>query len=312
MKLSIIVPVYNTKNQIDTCIKSIVNQIDREVEVMIINDASTDNSEEIILEYKNQYPNIKYYSKKENTGLADTRNIGIDKAKGEYIMFVDSDDYIEKDLLKNLNKYMKDNIDVIKFKLNVKYDNSSYTVDGPIFSKTDGETAFNLLAFEDVMFDSACIYLFKREFLLKNNFKFKVGTYHEDFGLVPLVILQAKSVVSTNIKGYYYIQTNNSITRNSNNEKTIKKFEDALLHYDNMLQSISKLNISKKTKQNIKIYYTNSIILKLETIRKEDRKQYIKQIRKRKMLRNIKVRNLKQMLKRIILTININWYLKIK
>ena len=79
-----------------------------------------------------------------------------------------------------------------------------------------------------------------------------------------------------------------------------------------MLQSISKLNISKKTKQNIKIYYTNSIILKLETIRKEDRKQYIKQIRKRKMLRNIKVRNLKQMLKRIILTININWYLKIK
>lgn len=312
MKLSIIVPVYNTKNQIDTCIKSIVNQIDREVEVIIINDASTDNSEEIILEYKNQYPNIKYYSKKENTGLADTRNIGIDKAKGEYIMFVDSDDYIEKDLLKNLNKYMKDNIDVIKFKLNVKYDNSSYTVDGPIFSKTDGETAFNLLAFEDVMFDSACIYLFKREFLLKNNFKFKVGTYHEDFGLVPLVILQAKSVVSTNIKGYYYIQTNNSITRNSNNEKTIKKFEDALLHYDNMLQSISKLNISKKTKQNIKIYYTNSIILKLETIRKEDRKQYIKQIRKRKMLRNIKVRNLKQMLKRIILTININWYLKIK
>ena len=312
MKLSIIVPVYNTKNQIDTCIKSIVNQIDREVEVIIINDASTDNSEEIILEYKNQYPNIKYYSKKENTGLADTRNIGIDKAKGEYIMFVDSDDYIEKDLLKNLNKYMKDNIDVIKFKLNVKYDNSSYTVDGPIFSKTDGETAFNLLAFEDVMFDSACIYLFKREFLLKNNFKFKVGTYHEEFGLVPLVILQAKSVVSTNIKGYYYIQTNNSITRNSNNEKTIKKFEDALLHYDNMLQSISKLNISKKTKQNIKIYYTNSIILKLETIRKEDRKQYIKQIRKRKMLRNIKVRNLKQMLKRIILTININWYLKIK
>lgn len=312
MKLSIIVPVYNTKNQIDTCIKSIVNQIDREVEVIIINDSSTDNSEEIILEYKNQYPNIKYYSKKENTGLADTRNIGIDKAKGEYIMFVDSDDYIEKDLLKNLNKYMKDNIDVIKFKLNVKYDNSSYTVDGPIFSKTDGETAFNLLAFEDVMFDSACIYLFKREFLLKNNFKFKVGTYHEDFGLVPLVILQAKSVVSTNIKGYYYIQTNNSITRNSNNEKTIKKFEDALLHYDNMLQSISKLNISKKTKQNIKIYYTNSIILKLETIRKEDRKQYIKQIRKRKMLRNIKVRNLKQMLKRIILTININWYLKIK
>lgn len=312
MKLSIIVPVYNTKNQIDTCIKSIVNQIDREVEVIIINDASTDNSEEIILEYKNQYPNIKYYSKKENTGLADTRNIGIDKAKGEYIMFIDSDDYIEKDLLKNLNKYMKDNIDVIKFKLNVKYDNSSYTVDGPIFSKTDGETAFNLLAFEDVMFDSACIYLFKREFLLKNNFKFKVGTYHEDFGLVPLVILQAKSVVSTNIKGYYYIQTNNSITRNSNNETTIKKFEDALLHYDNMLQSISKLNISKKTKQNIKIYYTNSIILKLETIRKEDRKQYIKQIRKRKMLRNIKVRNLKQMLKRIILTININWYLKIK
>ena len=119
-KLSIIIPVYNTGRHIEKCLKSIVNQTKTiDMEIIIINDGSTDNSEEIIKKYienNNTQINIKYYSK-ENEGVAKTRNFGIEKANGDYIMFIDSDDYIEAKTLETLEKYIEEDIDLIKFKL---------------------------------------------------------------------------------------------------------------------------------------------------------------------------------------------------
>ncbi len=231
---------------------------------------------------------------------------------GEYILFIDSDDYIDKDLIKNVEQYLEADIDIIKFKANIMdEDNKCHIIDGPIFEVTSGEEAFNNLAFDDILFDSPCVYVFKKSLFTMHNFKFRVGTYHEDFGLIPLVVLTANSVISTNIQGYYYIQTKNSITRNNDYEKSVKRFKDTLLHYDNMLQYISLINISKKTKENVKIYYTNAVLLKLKQIKLSDRKEYINELKKRKMVKNIKIRNLKQFIKRIILSVNINLYLKL-
>ncbi|MBO5479015.1 MAG: glycosyltransferase family 2 protein [Clostridia bacterium] len=310
-KVSIIIPVYNTQAQIDRCLKSIVNQTYKNIETIVINDNSTDDSEEIILKYVNQYPNLfSYYKKENNTGLADTRNYGLTKASGDYVLFVDSDDYIDDDLIENLKKYMEKGIEVIKFKANI-VNGKTTIIDGPVFQETDGQTAFDLLVFDDIMLDSACIYLFKRDIFVKKNFKFCSGAYHEDFGVVPLIVVSAKNVVSTNIIGYYYVQTNNSITRNDDYQKTIKRWEDSLLHYDNMLQYIRKFSLRKKTEENVKIYYTNAILLKLKSIHKEDRKEYIQQIKQRNMIKNIKVRDVRQLVKRVILSININLYLKL-
>lgn len=311
--LTIIVPVYNQEKTIKRALDSIVEQLDEIVELMIINDGSTDGTEEIVKQYKEKYPDkISYYSK-QNEGLAATRNFGITHAKADYIMFVDSDDYIETNLIKKLNKYMEQNIDIIKFKSQYVDSNNKIInkIEGSIFESITGEEAFNKLVFSDILIDSTCLYIFKKELFLKNNLFFKVGTYHEDFGLTPLILLIAKSIISLDIYGYYYVQTDNSITRNNDYKKTIKRFEDCLLHYDNMLQFISDINFSKETKQNVKIYYTNAVLLKLKLIKKNDRKQYIKKIKQRKMTSNIKPRNIKQLLKRIILTININWYLKL-
>ncbi len=99
-KISVIIPVYNTEKYLKRCFDSVIEQDYQNLELVIINDGSKDNSELIIKEYKEKYPNLISYYKKENTGVADTRNFGIEKATGDYIMFLDSDDYtIKKKIL---------------------------------------------------------------------------------------------------------------------------------------------------------------------------------------------------------------------
>ena len=88
--------------------------------------------------------------------------------------------------------------------------------------------------------------------------------------------------------------------------------DEVLVHYDNMLETIQNINLNKKTIENVKIYYTNAIILKLKDLKEEDKDKYIKEIKKRKMYDNIKVRNLKQMLKKMLLRINVKLYLKMR
>ena len=101
---SIIVPVYNTEKYVEKTLKSIYEAIDRDCEVIVVNDGSKDNSEEIIKKFINalpeEYKNNFVYVKKDNKGLADTKNVGIAKARGEFISVVDSDDYIDKNFYK--------------------------------------------------------------------------------------------------------------------------------------------------------------------------------------------------------------------
>jgi len=312
-RLSIVIPVYNREKTIKQAIDSVIGQLKENIELVIVNDGSTDGTKEVIKDYITKYKeNISYYEK-ENEGIAATRNFGITHAKGKYIMFVDSDDYIDKNLIPNVQPYLEQDIDIVKFKLTcVNNENEEiYKIDGPCFDSLDGQEAFNRLVFLDKLIDSPCVYVFKKELFVNNELFFKVGTYHEDFGLIPLVLLVAKSVVSIDIYGYYYVQTKNSITRNNDYLKTRKRFEDSLLHYDNMLEFIKKFDTNQKTQENVKMYYTNAILLKLKSIKKEDRKQYIKQIKKRRMIRNIKVKGIRQVFKILILSININWYLKL-
>ncbi|MBQ9658605.1 MAG: glycosyltransferase [Clostridia bacterium] len=306
-KISVIIPVYNSEKYIEKCLNSIFEQKYENLEVIVINDGSTDKTEEKISKFQSK---IKYIKKEENTGIADTRNIGVENATGDYIMFVDSDDYIQKDLLKNLALYIERDIELIKFKAIEVKTSVETKLNGVTFDVTTGPDAFSKMCFEDKLIDILWIYLYKKE-LLKAN-KFTKGLYHEDFGLVPLIILQAKTVIATDIYGYYYVQSDNSITRNSDYKKTKKKLYDLLEHYDRISNAITKYNIPKKNKQDVLIFCTNSILLRINQLKKEDQKEYIKEIKKRKMTKNIKVRNLKQLIKRIVLEINIPLYLKIR
>lgn len=315
-KISVIVPVYNTEKYVEKCLKSIAEQKMNDLEIIIVNDGSTDNSEIIIkqwIEKNKENIKIKYLNKK-NGGLSETRNFALPYATGKYISFIDSDDYIDFNLYSHLEQFMDDNVDLIKFKMQTvdKDGNILEKLDGPVFEKCTGEEGYEKLCTNDRFLDPACIYLYRTEFYKSNNFKYKVGAYHEDFGLTSLIILKAKSFVSTNEYGYYYLQSDNSITRNQNYDKEIKKAKDLLGHYDDMIKVIKNYEISNKSKELIKRYYTNTLILKTKELKGQEKKQYINEIYRRKLYKNIKPYSLKQLIKRIILKFNINLYLKLR
>ena len=317
MKISIIVPIYNVQNQLSKCIESLLNQTSPklDIQIILVNDGSTDNSSNIAKEYKDKYSDKIIYLEKENGGLSDARNYGlefIDK-DSDYISFVDSDDYISNNMYEKLLSYMNEKYDMIKIKVCKVKENGELLEENysPEFIEKTGEEAFDILYKSDVMTEIACGYIYRKKFFLRNNFKFAKGMYHEDFGLIPLVLLKAKKVASVNIGNYFYVQTENSITR-GDSSKNIKRSQDLLKHYDNMIKLIENYEISEKSKENIKIYYTNCIILNAENLQGQAQKDFIKQIKKRKMVRNIKARNLKQLIKKVILNINIKLYLKIR
>ncbi len=316
-KISIIVPIYNAEKNIKKCLESINEQIalESEIEVILINDGSTDNTDEIVKEYIEKHmknKDVKYFTKK-NEGVAKTRNYGINKSTGDYILFVDSDDYISKDTIKILEPYIQKNIDIIKFKLQRLDETGKIIerVEGPVFDGITGQKAFNKLYSTDVLIDSPCVYLIKKDIFTKNKLEFK-GTYHEDFGLIPILIILSSKVVSLPDYLYQYIQGQDSITRNDDYDKTLIKMKDCFFHYDRMLKIIENIKLDKITKENIKIYYTNAILMKLSNLKENDKKTFIKEMKDRKMYNNIKIRNIKQLIKKIILNIDVNLYFKLK
>ena len=313
-KISVIIPVYNTEKYIEKCLESLAGQTMQDFEVIIVNDGSTDNSKKVIKDYmKNSNLDIRYLEK-ENGGLASARNYGVERALGKYISFLDSDDYLDKDLYKNLEKYMDENIDLIKFKMKTvdEKENVIEKLYGPVFEVCSGEEGYKRLCTTDKYMDPACIYLYRREFFVENNFKYKLR-YHEDFGLTSLIIIQAKTFVSTESFGYNYLQTGESLTRGKDYKKDVDRAKDMLAHYDNMITLIDAYyNISDETKDLVKRYYTNSVVLKADTLKGEDKKRYIKEIKDRFMYRNIKPENLKQKVKRMLLKYNVSLYLKMR
>lgn len=310
-KISVIVPVYNSEKYIDKCLNSIINQTYQNIEIIIVNDGSTDSSEQIINKYIEKYPNLIKYFYINHYGVAYARNYGIDKASGSFFIFVDSDDYIELNLISELIKYINidSSIDMIKYKIQVTSENNIEKIHGPVFSITTGENAFNKLCFSDVLIDTPCLYLIKTSFLKQNNFKFLENTYREDFGLMPLLIITSQKFLSIDFYGYNYFKSENSITRNSDYNKKIKMMNDLFLHYDNMNNYINTIKLSPETIINIKQYYTNGILLGIKQLKKEDRKKYILEFKNNHLIKNFKPKNLKQIIKKIILFFDVNLYL---
>lgn len=305
-KISVIVPVFNTEKYLRRCLDSIINQTYKDIEIIIVDDGSTDNSENIIIEYKKEYSDTIKYFKREHAGIAETRNFGVENVSGEYFVFVDSDDYIENTLVESLVENVSNtSVDVIKYKMIIVKHNNEQKINGPIFENKTGEQAFNELCFKDVLIDTPCLYLFNSKFYKENNFRFLEDTYHEDFGLIPLILVKANKVKSLEIYGYKYIQVEDSITRNENYEKTTKRANDLFIHYDNMIKELKKMEINKKTANNLKQYYINAILSRIKELKKIERKKYIQEIEKRKLVKYMKVNGIKQLLRKMCIIVKL-------
>ncbi len=300
--ISFIVPVFNSANTIDNTLQSILDQQTKlNYEIIVVDDGSTDNIDEILEKYCKE-SKILYY-KKENSGVASTRNFGVKKAKGDYIIFVDSDDYISKSLLSDIEKYIKQEIDLIKWN-SIFVDENKKKIKIPrsvFFDKVTGEEGFNLLFGEDDLIDCLWNYAIKKEIMLK----FPTGMYHEDFRIMPFIILNAKTMVSIENREYFYVQSKNSIMRSKDEEKTKKKLEDKLQHFDYIIEESERININKVTKENLRIWATNSMIAVIPELKEVNETYYKKELKKRKIYKHIKARNIKQLIKKLILMVKL-------
>ena len=294
-KFSIIVPVYNVEKYIKKCLDSIESQTYKDYEVIVVNNGTKDNSMDIVNKY-----NVEIINQK-NKGLSEARNEGVKKAKGDYILFLDSDDYIEKDLLKELNKSLTNNPDLVRFQIREVFeDNTKKDYNEEPFTNKDGVEAFSILCKYHFV-ENAWAYLYKREFYLKNKFSFKKGAIHEDFGLVPLVIMKSKIVNSISYIGYNYLQRENSIMSERNYEKTKKKVSDMFEHYDYLIKEINKTELDSKI---YKSFISNSLILKACDLKKEDYKKSKKKLKEKKVYDNLLTDTIIRKIKKYILKIS--------
>lgn len=188
MKISFIVPIYNSEKFLDECIKSIINQTYTNWELILVNDGSTDNSEDVCLSYIALDSRIKYY-KKENGGVSSARNVGIDNSVGEFLTFIDSDDFIEPDYADTMIKKMNDDVDLVVFGLK-KYleDKSVCTISHRLHSAIYSHHDIEKIVIDDgtmsgFTFHSSCSILFRSEYINRYNIRFNEKLRFNEDGL---------------------------------------------------------------------------------------------------------------------------------
>lgn len=231
MKVSIIVPVYNVEKYIEKCLNSLVNQTLKDIEIIIINDGSSDSSQKIIDEYSKKYNNIKVFIQ-ENKGQAAARNFGLEKANGKYITYVDSDDFIELNMIERLyNVIEKNNYDIVISDI-IKEENQNKFIFKNYWN-IKKETNKNFMTSHL----GPVARLYKRQFLIDNNFKFLEGVIYEDLGSLPILAMNTNKIGYISEAFYHYIIRKGSVT---NQIKYNKKLEDIFKVMEHLSKNITK------------------------------------------------------------------------
>lgn len=234
-KVSVIVPVYNVEKYLNKCIETLINQTYKNLEIILVNDGSTDNSYALCEEYARRDMRIKVINK-ENGGLSDARNAGLKIATGKYISFIDSDDYVELDMIYNLYQgIIKFDADICCCGKVLEYEKNNILVNNTNEFCVESEEALRKMLIGDNIDNSACDKLFK--IALFENIEFPVNRYFEDIATVYKVFLKSKKVAHINNIGYHYAIRKNSIST----EKFSKKQFDALTFTKEMVKNIVKI-----------------------------------------------------------------------
>lgn len=260
VKLSIIVPIYNVERYLERCIISILNQTYINFELILVNDGSTDNSKDICEKYLSIDNRIKLINKK-NGGLSSARNTGIELAIGEYIAFVDSDDYINKYMYEVLiTTLKKDKSDMVicgynkvdQNEANFQEINNYIDVNNVLASKISKVEALDKLLIEGEKFVFAWNKIYKRK--LFNELRYKNGKIYEDEFLAHRVLYKCNKVSVINEKLYFYIQRDGSII---NSKFTTKRFDKvyALKERIDFLKEKNLLELKEKAEKSFVDYF---------------------------------------------------------
>lgn len=214
VKVSIIVPVYNVEKYLEKCLDSLVNQTMKDIEIIVVNDGSPDNSQKIIDKYIKKYPKLIKGYVKENGGLSDARNYGIEIAKGEYIGFVDSDDYVEPTMFEKLYKKAKENdFDIAVCDVNLVGNSEAYIsseVSSDIYQKNDVKK--QMINIYPVAWNK----IYKKTLFNKKTM-FKKGVWYEDVEFLYRLFPYIKSIGVIKEALINYVDREGAITKTFDN-----------------------------------------------------------------------------------------------
>lgn len=271
-KLSIIIPIYKVEIYIRKCIDSCLNQspakLGEDYEIICVNDGSPDNSSAIAKEYALRNKGITVIDQK-NMGLSAARNTGLNKAKGDYIWFIDSDDWIDEGCINSIIPLLS-NIDILHLQYRLAYDNEKFK-DVPLFKINgiiDGRTQIITMGYVS----PAQFSIYRRHFLFEHSLKFYEGIIHEDSEFKPRVVLLAERVASYDSVCYNYYQREGSIM----STYKYRNAHDMLIALDSVYRFVSVYDMDVKKAIYSKIgMLVNNILSGIKFLNKEDAKKVI-------------------------------------
>ena len=247
-KVSVIVPIYNVEKYLEKCINSLLSQTLEDIQIILVNDGSKDNSGNIAKEYEKNNKDRVIYVEKENGGLSDTRNYGLKYATGDFIAFLDSDDYIEKNAYEEMyNKAIEENADYVECDFIWEFPNK-IRVDKQYPYKNKKE----MLSFVRVV---AWNKLIKRQLITDNNLEFPKGLRYEDVEFTYKLIPFINKFAYVDKPFIHYVQREGSIA-NVQNERTAEIFTVL----DNVIEFYKKNNIYEEYRDELEYNYARYLL----------------------------------------------------
>lgn len=250
-KISVIIPVYNVEEYIETCLKSIEEQTFEDFEAIIVNDGSKQNEKEIILKYVEKDGRFRYIEK-ENGGQGSARNLGVREAKGEYVFFVDSDDYIDRECLRKLYTCaVSENKEIVLCDLFTVNNGTNIYTETNKFYCEDYKKNYLLNA------SSPCCKLIRRELILENELYFPEGIIYEDVAIMGAFAMFMNKIGYVHEALYYYILRDGSTMKQMVYNKKLESVFPAL---ENLRTIFEKNGQSDKYKAELEYIYVSHML----------------------------------------------------
>ena len=287
-KVSIVVPVYNCEKYLQECLDSIVNQTFKDIEIICVNDSSTDNSLQILEEYAKKDDRIKIVTQPgSNAGMA--RNTGLEIARGDYIQFLDADDYFDLSMLSKLYDKITSTDSDVAFCIYSKFDNATKKniwVSNPKKSFKHYDTPFSIKDYPDNFFQigsdpNIWTRLFKRSFIIENGIRFSSTSSTNDLFFVYTALALAKKIIFYNeILVYYRTNLADSIT----SKNSMDSFRDIIIVYDELYHFLNERNIFQLLKKSFCMRFEDSFRYRLKMLPRNKLKDALSFIEENKNL----------------------------
>jgi len=248
-KVSIVVPIYNAEKYLERCLESLVRQTFKEIEILCVNDGSTDGSQEIIDEFAERYPGMVVSLPKANGGVADARNYGLKQVQTEYVTFMDNDDWVDPGWIEKLyTGARKESADMVVGDIEIAGDDKEYLSIPAVFTSK----AKQMLDRHEVWNK-----LFNMSLFLQNDISFPVGSWCDDLATTPKLIALAKKIIHVNGPCYYYYQHRDAFSKNT----PLDRLNDQVAAVENLYEYFDREKILPDYNDELEFIYIRELIL---------------------------------------------------